>query len=432
MTNNTNPSVASVSISANQITITGFSAGTTNITICGGGLGCSSIYVTVQSSTSNVGVTFSQNSVSVPVGQSQTIAISGFGPYYVSSNTYQGVVSTNINGSVLTIAGVVAGTDNINICSSATNDTSCGSISVTVTPSSFTNVSTAQPNLTFGQSNVTLNVGQTGAVAISGGSIPYYISNNQNPSSVGVNVSGTNVDVSGLSFGGDNITICAVGGPCGTLYVYVQAGAGGGVTPSPSTLTAPAISSFSVASNDEDGNFIGSGNILTITFSVNQSISIPKVTIGSTALTMNGSGNGPYTATYTMTGSETLPLSIAINFSNPAGSAGQADFWVGNNAVAPTTFETAAASTVLSSQTNNGNVSTTGYTFTQYLYDGSTGSQVTALQERLTTDGIYSGPITGTFGPLTKAAVKAYQAKHGLDQLGVVGPATRALLNRGI
>jgi peptidoglycan hydrolase-like protein with peptidoglycan-binding domain len=133
-----------------------------------------------------------------------------------------------------------------------------------------------------------------------------------------------------------------------------------------------------------------------------------------------------------MTGSETLPLSIAINFSNPAGSAGQADFWVGNNAVAPTTFETAAASTVLSSQTNNGNVSTTGYTFTQYLYDGSTGSQVTALQERLTTDGIYSGPITGTFGPLTKAAVKAYQAKHGLDQLGVVGPATRALLNRGI
>jgi hypothetical protein len=76
------------------------------------------------------------------------------------------------------------------------------------------------------------------------------------------------------------------------------------------------------------------------------------------------------------------------------------------------------------------------YTFTRYLYEGMTASNssdadVYALQKHLTAVGVYSGPITGYFGPLTKAAVKAYQKKHGLVQVGVVGPGTRALLNKG-
>ena len=70
--------------------------------------------------------------------------------------------------------------------------------------------------------------------------------------------------------------------------------------------------------------------------------------------------------------------------------------------------------------------------FTQNLHDGSKGVEVVNLQKRLTTDGIYNGPITGTYGPLTKVAVKTYQAKHGIDQLGTIGPATRAMLNKGI
>ncbi len=61
---------------------------------------------------------------------------------------------------------------------------------------------------------------------------------------------------------------------------------------------------------------------------------------------------------------------------------------------------------------------------------GSTGDEVLALQQRLTAEGYYSGPITGTYGGLTRTAVEKYQAAHGLDQLGSVGPGTRAALNQ--
>jgi len=433
MTNNTNPSVASVSISGNNITITGFNTGSTNITICASGLGCTTIDVTVQSSSTTASLSLAEGTISVSVGQSQTVGISGSGSYYISSNTNPAIASANINGSILTVGGVAAGSDTISICTSSNGTVTCASITINVSQSSSTTVNTTSTNLTFSQSSVNISVGQSQAVAIYGGQGNYYVSTNQSPNLVTANVNGTNVDITGEAFGGDNITVCGVNGQCGTFYVYVApSGTTAATTATTNTLTAPAISSFSVSSNDSNGNFIGSGNVLTFTFSANQSISIPKVTIGSTALTVNGSGNGPYTTTYTMTGSEILPLSVAINFSNPAGSAGQADFWVGNNAVAPTSVSANSATTIVPATAAATANTSTGYTFTQYLYDGSVSPQVTALQERLTTDGIYSGPITGTFGPLTKAAVKAYQAKHGLDQLGVVGPATRALLNQGI
>jgi peptidoglycan hydrolase-like protein with peptidoglycan-binding domain len=56
-------------------------------------------------------------------------------------------------------------------------------------------------------------------------------------------------------------------------------------------------------------------------------------------------------------------------------------------------------------------------------------NEVTKLQERLKEEGVYSGPITGYYGNLTMAAVKKYQKLNGLDQLGSVGPGTRAALN---
>ncbi len=69
------------------------------------------------------------------------------------------------------------------------------------------------------------------------------------------------------------------------------------------------------------------------------------------------------------------------------------------------------------------------YKFTKALTSGSSGAEVTELQKRLSDEGFYDGPTNGHFGPLTQAAVKKYQLKHGLTQLGNVGPATRAALN---
>lgn len=69
------------------------------------------------------------------------------------------------------------------------------------------------------------------------------------------------------------------------------------------------------------------------------------------------------------------------------------------------------------------------FNFAADLKIGSQGGDVTELQNRLTQEGVYSGPITGYFGQLTLKAVKAYQTKYGISQIGTVGPLTRAQLN---
>ena len=87
--------------------------------------------------------------------------------------------------------------------------------------------------------------------------------------------------------------------------------------------------------------------------------------------------------------------------------------------------------TQLQSQAGTTATAASSYNFTEFLTIGSQDAQVTALQERLTTDGLYSGPITGYYGALTEAGVMAYQKAHGINQLGYVGPGTRAALNAG-
>lgn len=73
------------------------------------------------------------------------------------------------------------------------------------------------------------------------------------------------------------------------------------------------------------------------------------------------------------------------------------------------------------------------YNFTVDLQVGSAGPDVTALQTALMEGGYLTIPATtGTFGPLTLAAVKNYQAAKGITpQSGYVGPLTRAELNKG-
>lgn len=69
----------------------------------------------------------------------------------------------------------------------------------------------------------------------------------------------------------------------------------------------------------------------------------------------------------------------------------------------------------------------TATTFNQDLTIGSTGADVTALQVAV---GVT--PATGYFGPITKAAVQAYQASKGIITTGYVGPLTRAALNGSV
>jgi murein L,D-transpeptidase YcbB/YkuD len=69
------------------------------------------------------------------------------------------------------------------------------------------------------------------------------------------------------------------------------------------------------------------------------------------------------------------------------------------------------------------------YQFTNTLQIGMQSPGVIELQKRLKEEGVYNGPITGYFGPLTEAAVKSYQKKYGIKPTGIVGPITRDRLN---
>jgi peptidoglycan hydrolase-like protein with peptidoglycan-binding domain len=71
-------------------------------------------------------------------------------------------------------------------------------------------------------------------------------------------------------------------------------------------------------------------------------------------------------------------------------------------------------------------------TFTQDLTVGSTGAQVSALQQVLVSNGYLTMPAgvaMGYFGSLTKSAVMKWQAASGLPSTGFFGPLSRAKLN---
>jgi hypothetical protein len=69
--------------------------------------------------------------------------------------------------------------------------------------------------------------------------------------------------------------------------------------------------------------------------------------------------------------------------------------------------------------------------FQNNLYYGITGStDVTALQEFLTGQGVYRGPVSGNFFSLTLAGVKKFQAAEGVTPVsGYFGPITRGVAN---
>lgn len=71
-----------------------------------------------------------------------------------------------------------------------------------------------------------------------------------------------------------------------------------------------------------------------------------------------------------------------------------------------------------------------GYNWARNLELGSRyTADVKALQTALTKEGVFSGEVTGGFYNQTYLAVKAFQAKYGIEASGFVGPETRAKLN---
>lgn len=442
---NSVPTIASVSVDGTQITVTGNEIGSTMITLCNVGTAsdCTSLNVNVQQQSVS-GISFSQSNLSLSTGNNESVTVSGGnGTYHISSNSNTGVASASLSGSTLNISAVASGSASITVCDTAGN---CGTLTATVNSSSNGSV------IAFSQNNFSLNAGGSEIVNVSGGSGVYNISSNSNTSVVSANLSGSQLTVDAITSGGSaSITVCDTSGNCGTLYVSVVGSTNTNQAVTFGT-TNPTVSTGQTLSVSLSGG--SSGYVLLS----NANANIAQASIDGNALSITGESAGTDTFTVCATDGGCGSVTATISGSTVTTTAPTTVTTVTGSVVPNATLlseiqtlqsaVTAALAQIESMQTElnqleaqvnagsgvNASVSASSgssYDFTELLTVGSEDAQVTQLQQRLTTLGFYSGPITGYYGSLTEQAVIKYQAAHSITETGDVGPSTRAALNAG-
>ena len=149
VSSNSSPSIVQPNLSGGTLTLLGITSGTSTISICAATNNCGILTVTVSynsSTNGNTHPTLSQDTLTLNVGQAQTITISGGSmPYNIvssSSNFFQPVLNNNL----LTITGISIGSSAMNVCSysggcSTLSVNVVGTSSVTTLPTGCTSTS---------------------------------------------------------------------------------------------------------------------------------------------------------------------------------------------------------------------------------------------------------------------------------------------------
>ena len=398
---NSNPSVADESVGGGQVTIQGITAGSTTITVCEdyNSTTCPTLYVLVEGANATQ-LSFSLNNVSVSNGQSLPITITGGdgSAYEIFKNTNPAAVQASVSGSSVTLSTQSAvGSSSIIICT--TDMISCG-----VVVASAGSVSSS--TLSFSSSAPTVAVGASTIIGIyAPAGEQFYISSNSNPSVVGASVSASSVTLNGLSAGSSSITVCASANNCASLTATVPSETTSVGTTSSNLLSQSSLSL--VVGQTANVSLSGDGEY---NVSNNTGPNIASVSINGSAVMVYGISPGLTDATICEDTNICSVLSISVNNANPQAT------------ITPTPVTTP---TVVPAPTT-----TPSETFTGYLSPGSENAQVTALQKVLAAQGFFSASATGYYGTETEDAVIKFQAAHDINQLGVVGPATRAVLNQ--
>ena len=228
-----------------------------------------------------------------------------------------------------------------------------------------------------------MSVGQTVNITISGGTMPYSILSNGG-NLVQSSLNGNVLTLNGISGGTSLMNVCSAGGNCATLSINISGPTVNGGVPFNSTL--PAGCSSAAGYSQTTGQRCSAVSSVVA--------SLPVDCLGTTQYSMS-------------TGQ------ICTNYVAPAPTA------ISDTTVTPATIISTPAP-----------APSTSFKFTTTLKLGSSGTAVSQLQKKLKTLGFYSGKIDGGFGASTEKAVKAFQKAHKLQQVGSVGPKTRALLNK--
>jgi hypothetical protein len=380
------------------------------------------VTTTQTSSTGVVAVTIQglTPGTSVVVGNSLTFtaAASNFtSPSFTVSDSY---VGSSISNAYINSGGVFSWTPTANqigthVLTVHANDTSGHSASVTQT------IVVQNPNIAVTSISPGNNINPSATVTFNitqaGFSNPSYTLSD---SFTNTSITNNNIDSAGL------FTWTPASNQVGThpIMIYASDSAGHYAT---TTISLYVIQPISIALTAPSPSTVVSPGT-TVSFNAqaygftNPSYAVVDSLSGSsiTNTNINSAGNFNWTPTSNDIGVHTLTVSavdIYSHFSNAATT-----ITVSNTGTQTTTTTTTTTATASGTQSD-------GYVFSNFLHVGSKGKDVTELQKRLTSLNVYSGPITGYFGSLTKAAVAAFQGQHNISAVGYVGPATRAALN---
>ncbi|MCL5009024.1 MAG: hypothetical protein M1400_01640 [Patescibacteria group bacterium] len=301
LSNNSNPPIANINISGNQITAVGISYGSTVATFCAQGstTNCASAYITVRNSGAQA-LTFNLSSVTISTGQSFPVTVSGgTGTYSILNNSNSAAIQTSVSGSVVTLtANGSSGSSAITVCSS--DMSSCGIINVTIG-------ATSSSPLTFSQTNPTLLIGQNLSIGVSGGTgTAYYVSSNSNSAVVQASVSGSSLMLYGSTAGTATVTVCSSAGSCGWLAVTVNYVASGG----PIQLSQTSLSLLS-------------GQVLSVTVSGGTAPyslgantgTVVQASLNGSILTLSGISAGAKSLDVCSAGGACTTLSVIVNSS---------------------------------------------------------------------------------------------------------------------
>ncbi|HWO07017.1 MAG TPA: MBG domain-containing protein [Candidatus Paceibacterota bacterium] len=189
------------------------------------------------------------------------------------------------------------------------------------------------------------------------------------------------------------------------------------------SATAGANGSISPSGDTE----VAEGGSLTFTITAASGFHVSDVVVDGASVGAVG--------TYTfedVAANHTISASFAANSSgsssSSSSSSGGGGGGGGGGSPAPRTTPTPSAQAEPQGEVLG--ATTSCYQFTRRLARGMSGDDVMELQKILIAKGYMKVAANGHFGPATEAAVKAYQKANGLEQVGSVGPLTRALLNK--
>ena len=407
-----NTSVASATLSGNSLILSGLSVGSSSIVVCENGLSvCGTLEVNVTGA-NGASLSLSQTSLTLSQGQSMIITASNASTLTVTNSNIS-IASATVSGSNVTISGNNPGSTTFSICEYGTSD--CGTVYVTVTSGSSS-------GMTFSQSSLSLAIGQSSVVTAYNTNASLYASSN-NPNVATAVTSGANITVYGSTSGNATITVCENGiALCGSIYVYVGSNStGSGLSFNEMNITTLTLSPSQSATLSAEN----ASGLLYV--SSNSNPSVANANVNGANIIITGSAAG--TTNVTMCQASSTCGVVTVTVVSPALVSSVIPGCNGTAGYSTVTGQSCATNTAPAQTTSTGTSGSVTYVFTSYLKVGSTGDEVRELQTKLASLGFYKWAVTGIYGPLTEQAVKAFQAAHGLNTPGSVGPETRAALN---